>query len=399
MVPLLFCKTKASEPPGCYSEEAGSCSRMRLNNSFNMNLLRLLCAAVLCTTLTLGLWPFHSPGNGVGWLPNQNGLRFGGYATVFSSRPLPDNSPNESGATVEIWLKPRCIWDSGTFLAFYRREDRFQFSLHQSETDLLLIIGDRPSAPAVLHVDDFFHRDQTPFLTITSGAQGTCIYSNGVLLHDAPHFQLSPRDLSGLIILGDSARQPNSWQGRLLGLAFYHSRLTAEQVLRNYRSWTQQGRPAAVEREYNFALYTFDEHAGRVIRDRAKSGVDLYIPEKYHVVDKIALEPVWSEFELSRSYGSAAVKNIVGFIPLGFCFYVYLAALLPARRATLITIGLGAAVSIMIEILQAFLPTRDSGTTDIITNTFGTWLGIESFRLAARLLPRFFLRLGLSVPG
>jgi glycopeptide antibiotics resistance protein len=97
------------------------------------------------------------------------------------------------------------------------------------------------------------------------------------------------------------------------------------------------------------------------------------------VVDKLFMEPFWQEFNMSRGYWSAVLKNIVGFVPLGFCFYPYLSAR-QGGRAILLTIAVGAIVSFTIEILQAFLPTRDSGMTDIITNSLGTWIGMTFYQ-------------------
>ena len=110
---------------------------------------------------------------------------------------------------------------------------------------------------------------------------------------------------------------------------------------------------------------------------------------------KFALEPFWSEFSLTRSYWDAALKNIVGFIPFGICFYAYVSAL-PTRRSVLITVALGTATSFTAEILQAFLPTRESGTTDLITHTLGTWIGVAPYRLVTSKLCRLSLWLPVS---
>ena len=107
--------------------------------------------------------------------------------------------------------------------------------------------------------------------------------------------------------------------------------------------------------------------------------MDLQIPEMYTVLDKISLEPFWREFSMSRSYWSAAAKNVIGFVPFGFCFYACLLAH-KARRPGSCAVVMGFLVSLTIEVLQAYLPTRDSGTTDIFTNTLGTYSGIWVYR-------------------
>jgi VanZ family protein len=309
------------------------------------------------------------------------------------------NEPNVPEASLEVWLQPRRIWDFGTFMSFYKPGNRFQFSVHQSQIDVLLRIeaqdDQHHTRTANLVVNDAFRKTRPTFLTITAGPQGTIVYIDGVRATSAPEFPLSANTMTGQLVLGDSPGQSHGWAGEMRGFAIYHQQLTATQTFSHYATWEQTGRPLIAQDERMRALYLFHEHTGVVIRDEGRFGMNLNIPERYQVMDKIVLQSFWTEFEMSRNYFMAAVKNVVGFIPFGFCLYAYLLTLRPRGPASLVTVFLGAAVSFTIEILQGFLPTRDSGTTDIITNTMGTWVGVAAYNLFIPILLRFAPRLPL----
>jgi len=322
---------------------------------------------------------------------NRNGLRFSGYGTVLSSGVLTMTSAqSEACSSLEIWLQPGRIRDSHTFLTFYVPENPFQFSLQQSQNDLALQTaiqdGEHRTKTVSFRVPDVFRKRGPVFITINSGSQGTAVYIDGVPAKRAPQFRLFPKELTGRLVLGDSPKRGDSWSGQLLGLAIYHRELTAPQVLKHYEAWTQREQLEIAGDERNIALYLFDERGGNVVHNKAGTGADLYIPEKYVVLDQVFLERPWREFSRSMSYFRAFLKNIVGFIPLGFCFYAYLSAARYVKRPALATVILGTLVSLTIEVLQAYLPTRESGMTDLITNTFGTYIGVLLYRVVSPIL-------------
>jgi len=354
-------------------------------------LLGLVSILILIGILVAGLWPFHAPSNQVTWLNSINGVRLGPHGTVLAARSLTNSGSLERGpCSLEICLKPNRAEDSGTILAFFTREHTIRFSLHHSSANLALqkgpynqhipATGERP-----VYVNDVFRKIQPLLITITSGEQGTTIYIDGKLARTASWLRMSAADFSGRLVLGTSPVVDDNWSGELRGLAIYNQQLTAIQVFHHFETWTTKGRLIDLD-ERVMALYPFDEHVGRTVHDRGGSGIDLYIPEQYVIAHEKVLEPPWKEFYPQWGYWKNVLINIGGFIPLGFFFCAYLSTAPTITRPALATIILGAALSITIEALQGYLPTRNSGMTDIITNTIGTGFGVMLYRWKGFLL-------------
>ena len=338
-----------------------------------------MCGGVVCVMLTLGLWPFHTPRNEVTWLKQIDGVAFGEYGTILGTNAL---SGGQSGAgSIEMRLRPDPA-SACTFLSLYNPEKRILFTLHKSLTRL--VVKTEAARNWQFYVDDAFgpaERQKRPvLLSVISGRHGTRVYLDGVLATNISQFSIPKGAFSGRPIVGDSPRLNDSFRGKIFGLAIYDKDLSSEEVLRHYQDWTKNARPELTVDQSNVALYLFNERSGGLIHNYAGTESDLLIPATYTVVDKFAFEPLWKEFEFSVNYWRGNLKNIVGFLPVGVCFYVYFLIVRPIRRAVLATIIVGAMISVTIEVAQVFLPTRDSGTTDIIMNTLGTWLGVVLYR-------------------
>ena len=352
-----------------------------------------LAVLSLCGILVAGLWPFHSPKNQVQWLENENGLRFGHYGTILSSGIFERANSDGPSCSLEIWLEPDRTWGTGTVLAFYRPSSPRQFSLQQSYTDLALRrdIEDlhHQEQLAEMSVDDVFRKKRV-FITVTSDGQRTTAYIDGQLVTRSLQFGLSIDDLTRQLIGATSPLQSDSWSGQLRGVALYRSELSAAQVAQHYQDWVQKGKPMVGDSERALALYLFDERAGNIVHNEVRSGIDLYIPERYLVVHQTLLEPAWKEFHRQKNYLKNALFNIGGFVPLGFLVCAYFSLAGRVRRPAIAAVVVGAIVSATIEVLQAHLPTRDSGMTDVITNTIGACIGVLLYHAAAAPLTRMF---------
>lgn len=349
------------------------------NSELQTMLLGTICACVLVGILVAGLWPFHSPRNDVTWLSQGNGLLFGKHGSIVSGGTFKvARLKADTSCSLEIWLEPSRVDSGGTVLAFYWPAGRaVPFVLRQfvSGLELQRRSQDQLAQETRMYVDDVFSHLKPVFLTISSGENGTALYVDGVLVKKSPNFRFSSQDLTGQFIVGNAPSTRNNWSGRIKGLVLYDRELAASDASQHFADWMQSKQPDLAETEHVVASYLFNEGKGNVVHNQVDSETDLLIPERYFVIHEQFLERPSSEFHSRWSYWKNVGVNIVGFIPLGFFFCAYFSAIGKIKRTIWLTIALGFAVSLAIEVLQAFLPTRDSGMTDLITNTFGAALG------------------------
>lgn len=349
--------------------------------------LASLCLLIFGVMLVAAFWPFRlNPGNRVTWLGNEHGLRFSGAGIVLSLKKLelPD-SGTPAGISLEIWLKPSQDKYSTALLAVSSGANPEQFRLRQAGDALLVLeepfASSRHSATTAMSVSHAFQAHQQSFIAISAGAQGTTVYVNGVPTKKSSTFRVTDKDFSGQLIVGSSPDAYDTWRGEFLGMALFGRELTQAQVSEHYQAWLH-GRPEVLKNDQPAALYVFDEGTGDIVHNQMTSGSDLVIPQSFRIPFKPFLKSPWREFYFNRAYLRDVLINVSGFVPFGFFVCMYL-SWRASRKAVLATIVLGAVFSLTIEVLQWYIPMRDSGTTDILTNTLGTALGAMLYRSGA----------------
>ena len=357
------------------------------------------CAGILCGILAATLAPFNPhPHNNVAWLRDVDGIRFSGRGTLISSRPFaPPDPAGAAACSVEIWAQAASVQITGTLLGFYGPEHPASFFIRQYRQGIdswRTVRGKFREAGATNMIVDAFHPGGPSFFALTANAHERSAYVDGALAERSARLAPFCGDLTGWLVLGNSPESDFSWRGSLRGLAIFNRELSAAEIVEHFHSWTRTGRPALSAGEVPVALYLFDERSGSVVHNRAGSAPDLTIPGHYLVLDKPFLETPWHEFKPTWDYLSDMLVNVLGFIPFGFIFCSYFSNVRRFQRAQGLAILLGFLLSLTIETLQGYLPTRGSGMTDVITNTLGAAIGTVLFRW--RFTQVLYSRIGIS---
>jgi hypothetical protein len=342
--------------------------------------------ATLIIILVAGLWPFRAPMNDVKWLDQENGLRFGRHAFVLSSSPFAtSDSGEDSSGTIELWLEPAQTTGRRTVLAFEGSgATGAPFLLQEIGDDLVVqrlnVDHDGTFRTAEFAIEGILREHKHVFVTITLGAGATSVYVDGVLVRSSQLLGRTIRSFTGKLVLAESPTSSDSWSGKILGLAIYDRELPQSRVSEHYEGWINNNRPTLTQEDRAAALYLFTEHQGSLVHSQLASASDLIIPLRYFVLRPAFLALPWQHYHGTWSYWQDVGINVAGFIPFGFYWVAYLATVRAIRNRIAATILLGFLTSLLIEVLQAYIPTRDSGMNDLITNTIGTGLGALLYR-------------------
>ena len=371
---------------------------LEFHKKISLKCLVGVSVAILFGILIFGLIPkdFHFS-NGVNWIKDQAGIRFSKYGIAYTHPfiELVEGEISEPNSfSIEIALKPESYDEKGF---------NFILALHSGENSHQLLMGQYLSWIILMNGDDYDHKRRTKriavntalpsptarFVTITTGKEGTQVYLNGQRVRTKKNLTLKiPNGRKARLMIGNSTNGRNSWQGDVYGLAFYGHTLTAQDAARHFNRWFQDQNFSFAKKDKPFVLYFFDEKEGLRALDHSGGNHHLEIPSKMQILEREILSPTWSLFKLNRSFIKDFVLNLVGFIPFGFILSATLFKLGGTfeKNNVLITVVLCFTLSLIIEILQAWIPSRSSHMLDLILNTLGAFMGTIIYRF-------FFVRI------
>jgi len=307
-------------------------------------------------------------------------LRFDRYGIAYGQAPLftPGGALDFAKPfTIRLELLPR---DEPSdylprILSLHDAGGRELFILGQWKSELDLSILEGQGAFSLEYqetgVGNFRKGAKRSFI-LSSGATGLTIYAEGkpVFIRSGFGFSLlsGNRDPAWLL-LGNSPSGESPWRGDLLSLSFYAGALSPEEI--------------ATPGIDPLVRYLFSEGSGAVCRGGGDPRYDLFIPPVFRAPVKPVLAPPWKVREYDLSFWVDVAVNILGLIPFGFTLSGWLRRDGGRKRSpvTVLVVLAGAGISLLIELLQVFLPTRDSSLTDFMNNTLGTYIGAMLFRV------------------
>lgn len=322
----------------------------------------------------LCLWPFNFlQVNQVTWNPD-GGLLFTPPATAYTEQP-PAKLVGLREWTIVLDLKTLPPLRLGRILSYSLDDHNYNLNLDQYWDDLILRIrtgkDHRSREVGVARVADPTSERRFS-LVITYDGQSICVYVDG---QRKAYQKIGPIDYASwdpsyLLVLGSQANGENGWRGVFYRLAVI-GRVVRPDELQN----SLTNIPAAL-------LCSFDEQSGMMTHDRSVTNQTPIIwPARFIPCARTILQSprdYWPKY--GRPSPSDIVTNILIYLPIGYLLASWFRRRSKPWSGVAVPVFIGFGLSLLIEIIQAYLPTRYSSTMDVITNTLGTIIGVFVLR-------------------
>lgn len=346
-----------------------------------------LLLIITLATLWAGLDPKgYRLRNEVEWLDDRPGLRFGKFGRVHTAPFLDAGTAadlSQAGFTLTLAIDPAPDPQGGfrVIACFHAGAPESQFIIGQWREFVIVMNGDdydnTRRLPRVT-ADTSLFADRPLMLTIVTTINGTSLYLNGERVAASARLQLTlpAKPEMGRLVLGNSVDASQPWKGEITSFELLARPLTTKEVQARYRS-RHAGETQTPELSVPALLYfNFSEIRGDTIQNLGSLAEPLSIPPRLHALGARALawDPPVGASSLSLTLD--IVLNFVGFMPFGFAFALVLrSARSSPTKAIALTVLAGLAVSLFIELTQAWIPSRDSSLRDLLLNTAGAPIG------------------------
>ena len=352
--------------------------------------------AIFIAILFFGLRPKDfSYSNGVNWITDRAGIHFRKYGIAYAdhfNEKTEDNTFKSNNLSLEIALRIEKPYNNGF---------NFIFALHNGKDSDQLLLAQYRSWIVFMNGDDYAHKRKTNrisidtallpdgplFLTMTTGSTGTKLFCDGKLVQEKKDLTLDfPSGEKSRLLLGNSLYGAHPWEGDVYGLAFYRSTLTDEDIAVHFIRWSEEHDFSFAKTDKPLVLFLFNEKEGEWANDNTAGNHPLNIQKEIKILERKILVPPWQDFKFDENNIEDILLNVIGFMPLGFFLFATLNGRSgrSMKHGILITAILCFVLSLFIEIIQAWIPSRNSSMTDLISNTFGGWIGSIALKFPLR---------------
>lgn len=351
------------------------------------------------------LWPFQfvfvAPKNNVSWLAHSHGVEFSAQGQIISGGPAPNfyrHMLEGSGLSLEVSVAPQNTVQTGPARIVSYSKDMMQrnFTLAQDESNLVVRLRTDSKDPngtnAEMMIDSVFNSLAKQHIVFTYDHVIQRVYINGKLRLEkhAPSDRFDAWDHAYFLVLGNEATGNRPWLGKIFALNIFNRPLDDNEIERRFEHWatelTHSNNANTITSDGLVAGYRFSGKNQNMVTttNDSDSTLTLEIPEHIRIrgnpLSELAPRDVSSDSGLSKNTTADIVLNIQAFIPLGFllCGYIRPRFTSPGQLA-LTSIVFGMLFSLWMELVQFYLPQRDSSLLDVINNTLGTAIGAVIF--------------------